>query len=68
MVGSCIKDKISNYEQGNFMICELKNKGVKSKILFTSLVKDMNFEEPKIETKWEGDSLILSANIPAFQV
>ena len=50
------------------MICELKNKGVKSKTLFTSSVKEMNIEQPNIQTQWKGDTIFLNTDIPAFQV
>lgn len=63
-----LKGKMDHYSEGQFMICELKKQGVKSKTLFTSLVKEMNIEQPNIQTTWKGDTLTLSTDIPAFQV
>lgn len=63
-----LKGKMDHYSEGQFMICELKNKGVRTKTLFTSPIKDMHINQPTIQTRWEGDSLYLSTDIPAFQV
>lgn len=63
-----LKGKMDLYSEGQFMICELKNQGVKSKTLFTSPLKEMHFEQPNIQTTWKGDSLMISTDIPAFHV
>ena len=63
-----LKGKMDHYSEGQFMICELKNKEVQSKTLFTSPIKELKLEQPNLQTKWEGDTLYLSTDIPAFQV
>lgn len=63
-----LKGKMNLYSEGQFMICELKNTKVNSKTLFASSVKEMRFEQPTIQAFWEGDTLSLNTDIPAFQV
>lgn len=55
-------------EQNQFMICALKIRGVQSKTVFASPIKEMEFEQPNIQANWSGDTLILSTDVPAFQV
>ena len=36
--------------------------------MFASPIKEVSFEQPNIQTKWMGDTLVLSTDVPAFQV
>jgi beta-mannosidase len=59
------KIKVNNNQ---FLVAELKNKQVKSKILFTTKTKNLNFKKPTISCAIENNTIILQTDTPAFEV
>ncbi len=55
-------------KDNQFIVAELKNEQVKSKILFTTETKNLNFKKPTISYQIENNTITLETNIPAFEV
>jgi len=52
----------------NFIIASLKNNKTESKSLFLTQIKNIDFPNPEITYKWEGNKLILESKFAAFQI
>lgn len=58
----------SLFKNNQCVQAQLQNSKVKSKTLLTDLPKNCRFKKPNIHLSWNEDTLLLSSDIPAFQV
>ena len=65
---SQLADSVPFCKDNEFIICNLKQQKVESKIGFTMAIKNYDFPKPNIQYEYKEGQLTLRTNAPAFHI